>query len=75
MTTPAPKNGCHDRRPYRASMVVQDGWFMDGITRVAKVVSVPFRMSPLCNYTDTQLGQTDSRCDGCKWKHTQKEEL
>ena len=70
MTTPAPVNGCHNRRPFRASQVVQDGWFIDGVTRIAKVIQIPFRMSPLCNYTYTELGQADTKCYGCRWRHT-----
>jgi hypothetical protein len=25
-------------------------------------------MSPNCEYTKTDLGQADARCDGCKWR-------
>jgi hypothetical protein len=57
---------CFNRPNYRNMLVVQDGWFMDGHTRVAKMVPTPFRMSPECNYTRTSLGQVDERCAGCK---------
>lgn len=72
MTTPAPTNGCHNRPAFKRATVVQDGWFIDGVTRIAKVISVPFRMSPDCNYTRTTLGQADARCHGCKWRHEEK---
>lgn len=68
MTQPAPLNGCHNRRPYRAILPLQDGWFMDGVTRTPRMVSVPFRMSPECNYTLSALGQADPRCAGCRWR-------
>jgi len=61
-------NGCHNRRSYKTSTPVQDGHFMDGVTRTPKMVSVPFRMSTECNYTHTDLGRADSRCNGCKWR-------
>lgn len=49
-------NGCHNRRPFRESQPVQDGHFMDGVTRFPKMVSQPFRMNPDCQYTHTTLG-------------------
>lgn len=60
--------GCFDRAPYLASTPVQDGWYMDGYTRTPRMVSMPFRMSPDCNYTLTELGEKDEKCHGCKWK-------
>lgn len=66
MTTPAAHNGCHNRPEYKTRVVVQDGWFMDGVTRVPKMISLPFRNSAQCNYTHTSLCQADERCKGCK---------
>ena len=68
MTGPTSKNGCHDRRPLRTTQVVQDGWFMDGVTRVPRMVSIPAVMAADCRYTHNGLGQADSRCVGCKWR-------
>lgn len=45
---------------------VQDGWWMDGQTRVAKMVPSPFRMSAECQFTHTALGKADPKCVGCK---------
>jgi len=45
---------------------LQDGWWLDGQTRVAKVVATPFRMTPECQYTHTALGREDHKCVGCK---------
>lgn len=74
MTTPVPRNGCHNRAPYRESVPVQDGWFMDGVTRAPRMVASKFRMSPDCNYTHTELGQRDERCAGCRWRHESEEQ-
>ena len=30
---------------------------------------IPFRMSPVCEYTKSDLGQADKNCTGCKHKH------
>jgi len=62
------KYGCHNRREYKQKLFVQDGWWLDGQTRTAKVKQVPFRMAQECQYTHTALGQQDLRCDGCKHK-------
>lgn len=68
MSTPATLNGCHNRKPYKTSTPMQDGWYMDGVTRTAKMIPVPFRMNPQCQYTRSELGKVDPRCNGCKWK-------
>lgn len=60
---------CHNRAPFQPKLPVQDGWFMDGFTRTPRMVAVPFRMSALCNYTHTELGQADGRCTGCRHRH------
>lgn len=56
MTTAAPLNGCHNRPPFKAIMMVADR------------VKIPFRMAPDCRYTHTALGQADQRCRGCCWR-------
>ena len=60
------KYGCFNRPQYRNMLPVQDGWWMDGQTRVAKMVPSSFRMSAECQYTHTALGQADPKCVGCK---------
>lgn len=60
--------GCHNRAEFRAVLPVQDGWWLDGKTRVPKMHGVPFRMARECHYTHTDLGQADARCTGCKWR-------
>jgi hypothetical protein len=58
--------GCYNRPDYRKMLPVQDGWWLDGQTRVAKMVATPFRMTPECQYTHTALGRKDHKCVGCK---------
>jgi len=58
--------GCFNRPLYRASMKVQDGYWDDGLQRIPKLVSIPFRMNPDCQYTHSTLGQQDKNCVGCK---------
>ena len=56
---------CHNRGEFAPSVTVQDGWQNSWARRM---VDMPFRMSPYCEYTLTELGQKDKGCDGCKWK-------
>ena len=58
--------GCFNRPEYRKMLPVQDGWWLDGHSRVAKMAASPFRMSAECQYTHTALGQIDQKCVGCK---------
>ena len=62
--------GCHNRPPFRSVLPVQDGFFMDRVTRVPRMVAAPFRMSPDCQYTKTALGQADKGCTGCKHRES-----
>lgn len=62
--------GCHNRPPFRAVLPVQDGWFLDGVTRVPRMVPAPFRMATDCQYTKTALGQADKGCVGCKHRES-----
>ena len=64
-------NRCHNRRPFVPTVEVQDGWIrtsmrLDVVSRVGRVVEVPCRMTPDCQYTHTDLGQADKGCAGCK---------
>lgn len=59
-------NGCHNRPAYVSGSPAQDGWWVDGDTRVARMTYVPFRMQRACQYTHTELGQKDTGCTGCK---------
>jgi hypothetical protein len=61
-------NGCHNRPPFKTITPVQDGWFMDGVSRSPRMVAVHFRMATACQYTHTTLGQADQKCTGCKHK-------
>ena len=58
--------GCYNRKDYRPKLMVQDGWWLDGQARMAKVRQIPFTMTKDCQYTKTDLGQADEGCHGCK---------
>lgn len=49
-----PIYGCHNRAPFKQICTAKDG------------TTWPFRQSQDCQYSSTELGQQDSRCDGCK---------
>ena len=51
--------GCYNRAPYSETLVVRNGWRIDGTRRT---VEIPFRMSRECRY-DRSLD--DSACAGC----------
>ena len=59
-------NGCHDRPPFKPFTKVADGHWDDGVQRIPKLTSIPFRMNPDCQYTLSALGQKDPGCIGCK---------
>jgi hypothetical protein len=61
---------CHNRAPFLSSIPVADGFYMDGYTRTPRMVPMPFRMEPGCQYTHSNLGQADKACTGCKWRAT-----
>ena len=64
-------NGCINRADYAPLITMQDGWretTRNGfLSREPNMITVPFRMSPRCEYTATsELGQADARCIGCE---------
>lgn len=61
----AEPNGCHNRQ-LRAKVLVQDGWFIDGVSRTPKLTMIPDTMSKDCQYTHSALGQKDPGCTGCR---------
>jgi hypothetical protein len=64
--------GCHNRLPFKSSFPVMIGGrslHSRGFhERVQLMDHIPFRMAPDCQYTKTELGRTDERCAGCKWR-------
>lgn len=64
--------GCHNRKPYKSHLSVKDGYvfFQSGqnVAASSKIIAIPFKMSESCNYTKTELGRVDEKCNGCKWK-------
>ena len=65
---------CHNHAPYLSKVPAQDGWYADGYTRTPRMVPMPFRMSPKCNYSSSRLGQADQRCQGCTWRAEESDE-
>lgn len=59
--------GCYDRAPFAPEQVLHG---IDSKTGQQIVTRVPFRNSPDCNYTHTDLGQADPGCVGCKHRVT-----
>lgn len=76
-----PHYGCYNRKPFKTEMQVVDGFRLSPASgpawqvREAWVRTIPFVMSPNCEYTKTQLGQIDPRCGECKHKITTEENL
>lgn len=66
MRTLSHRYGCHNRQPFKESVPVQDGFFMDGVTRTPRMIASPVRSTKPCQYTKTALGQADKGCSGCK---------
>lgn len=62
--------GCHNRPAYSRHVLVQHGWHEDTsrghLARHPVMTTIPFTMSPDCQYTHTALGQADSGCVGCR---------
>jgi hypothetical protein len=54
-------HGCHNRKPFKKFLKVQDGWHDSGIRRMK---TIPFRMAEQCMY---DLKTTDEGCRECKW--------
>ena len=58
--------GCHNREPLAESLLVQDGWIWK--YREPKLKTIKVEMTKDCQYTLSDLGQRDAKCDGCKWR-------
>jgi hypothetical protein len=50
-------NGCHNRPPFVAFITLKDGSKMPN-----------FSHGQPCKYTESDLGQKDAGCTGCKWR-------
>ena len=48
--------------------MVQDGWFLDGVTRAPRMIAIPDPMTKECQYT--KLNPKDERCEKCTHKTT-----
>jgi hypothetical protein len=56
---------CHNRAPFAETVQVQNGWTIDGRRQL---VSAAYTMNRDCEYSRSDLGQSDKGCIGCKWK-------
>lgn len=57
--------GCKNRAPFAKSIEAIDGWENAWLPHR---VDVPFRMSPDCEYSKSDLGHADKQCEGCRWR-------
>ena len=62
------KYGCHNRPDYKPTLMVQDGHYTDGRSRIPKMVEITFTMTTECQFTKTELGKTDPKCNNCERK-------
>lgn len=67
------KYGCYNRAPFHPHYHVQDGYNPmskpEAGTRTPKIVQqASFAHGADCKYTKSDLGKTDPKCAGCKWK-------
>lgn len=65
MNTDTYRNGCHDRKPFKTLVAVQDGWTLDGRRDMTRVYNP---MAKDCQYALTEIGKMDKGCTGCKWR-------
>ena len=66
--------GCHNREPFHPYHHAQDGYHPmskpEAASRLPNIIKVPHVMTSECQYTKTELGQTDPKCVDCKHKET-----
>lgn len=58
-----------NRGEFKQQVIVQDGWFTDGVTRYPRMVSTPFVMSPDCEFQKTDAYNYPD-CIDCSHKQT-----
>lgn len=59
--------GCHNREEFKDMTITSTVFDAEGVARKHEEI-IPFKMSRMCEYTKTDLGQVDARCIGCKWR-------
>ena len=66
---------CHNRSKFIDSMDVQDGYQVEHIyigsgnkLMMPMFVTMPLTNTRNCQYTKSELGSKDRRCEDCKWK-------
>lgn len=53
-----------NRGEFKSSLMVQDGHFLDGVTRYPRMISIPFRMSRDCEFQKENKYDLPD-CHGC----------
>jgi len=57
-------HGCFNRPPLKTRAIVQDGHFMDGVSRTARMISIPDPMTKTCQYSKDDR-YNDPGCAEC----------
>lgn len=65
------RHGCHNRKPIRSDIVVQQGWEYEwkgfnSLTRKPLLATMPDPMTKDCQYSKSS--PNDPSCADCKWK-------
>ena len=61
--------GCHNREPFHAFYHVQNGHIQQDGRRIDKTQpQSSFAHGSGCEYTKSELGRTDKKCVGCRWR-------
>ena len=70
---PGRRYGCFNRADYLDTYRGQDGWnHVAPHHATARMVDIEFRASSDCNYTLTELGRVDPKCEDCARKSVEK---
>ena len=77
MNKPIQLNGCHNRPPFIKSYIAQNGVFKDKIEHGNQWLklsgkNVKVVTSKDCQYTKSNEGKIDPKCDGCNHKEYEK---
>lgn len=64
-------NGCHNHPPHKEELVTHsvEAVWRNGVPNIEVVTrSFPNKFDRTCQYTLTQLGQQDPKCNNCNWR-------
>ncbi len=63
--------GCHNRPPLRGHFTFGTDWNEGRNLRAVRIEHAHV-MSKVCEYTKSELGNKDPKCQGCKHKETKQ---